>query len=73
METSERKLQTMQVITMNKVTTDFPRIRIKEAVDEIKRDMPSNRKLQNLKLPMEIGGWDMDILIGIEHQALFPR
>ena len=45
METKDGKLQTMQVITMKQVTTDFPRINIQEAVNEIKRDRPSNKKL----------------------------
>ena len=73
METKDGKLQTMQVITMKQVTTDFPRINIQEAVNEIKRDRPSNKKLQNLRLPKEVGGWDTDVLIGIEHQSLFPK
>ena len=72
-ETKDKKLQTMQVITMPQVTTHFPRICITEAVDEIKGDKPSNKKLQNLKLPKEVGGWDTDILMGIEFQSLFPR
>ena len=57
---------------MPQVTTHFPRIDITEAVTEIKLDRPSNKRLQNLRLPKEVGGWDTDILMGIEFQSLFP-
>ena len=72
-ETKDRKLQAMQVITMKQVTSDFPRISITSAVNEIKQDKPSHKKLQNLRLPKEVGGWDTDILMGIEFQSLFPK
>ena len=51
METMDRKLQTIKAIAMKKVTTEFPRINIQQAVNEIKRDKLSNKKLQNLRLP----------------------
>ena len=73
MDRTDGKLQAMQCITLNKVTADFPRVRIHEAVFEIKKDKPSNKRLQGLRLPKEIGGTDTDILLGIKHLAIFPK
>ena len=41
MERTDGRLQAMQVITMTKVTAEFPRISIAEAVNEIKLDKPA--------------------------------
>ena len=73
MERTDGRLQAMQVITMNKVTSEFPRISIHEAVTEIKQDKPTFRKLQNLRLPKEVGGGDTDCLLGIKLQDLYPE
>jgi hypothetical protein len=45
MERRDDRLQAMQVITMERVTADFPRISIDEAVKEIKSDKPSDKRL----------------------------
>jgi hypothetical protein len=73
MERTDGRLQAMQVITMTQVTAEFPRISITKAVNEIKQDKPAFKKLQNLKLPREVGGGDTDCLLGITLQDLYPE
>ena len=73
MERSDGRLQAMHVITMKQVTGEFSRISITEAVNEIKQDKASFKKLQNLKLPKEVGGNDTDCLLGIKLQDIYPK
>ena len=73
MERKDGRLQAMQVITMEQVTGEFPRINIVDAVNEIKQDKLSFKELQNLKLPEEVGGSDTDCLLGIKLQDIYPR
>ena len=73
MERRDDRLQAMQVITMERVTADFPIIRIDGAVKEIKRDKPSVKRLQKLQLPRDVGGGQTDILLGIDNLLVFPK
>ena len=63
--------QTIQGVTVDKITSKFPRIKLKEATAEIKASDPNNRKLQKLRVPDEVGG-DADILLGTLYNAIFP-
>ena len=63
MERTDGRLQAMQVITMDQVTAEFPRISITDAVNEIKQDKPTFKKLHNLKLPKEVSGGNTDCLL----------
>ena len=73
MERIDGRLQTMQVITMERVTADFPRISINGAVKEIKKDKPLDKRLQKLQLPREVGGGQTDVLLGIDNLLVFPK
>ena len=63
--------QTIQGVTMDKITSRFPTIKLTEANSEIKASDPRNKKLQNLRVPDEVGG-ETDILLGTLYNSIFP-
>ena len=63
--------QTIQGVTVDKITSKFPTIKLSEATAEIKASDPKNKALQKLRVPEEVGG-EADILLGTLYNAIFP-
>ena len=63
--------QTIQGVTVDKITSKFPTIKLSEATAEIKASDPKNKTLQKLRVPEEVGG-EADILLGTLYNAIFP-
>ena len=63
--------QTIQGVTVKQITSKFPMIKIKEATLEIKASRPRDKRLQSLRVPLEVGG-ETDILLGTLYNAIFP-
>ena len=63
--------QVLEGLTVNQVTSCFPKVCLDDAIAEIKGDDKQNKLLQNAKVPNQVGG-EVDILIGIKYNALFP-
>ena len=59
-------------IEVEQITTEFPIIDLTEATADLKNSNPHNPKLQTLKPPAMVGG-HVDILLGIQYAAHFPR
>ena len=57
--------QVLQGPSVDKITADFPSLKLSEAETDLKGDKPSNRRLQKLKVPTQAGG-STDILLGIK-------
>ena len=64
--------QVLEGLTVDQVTTEFPIVNLTEAVNAVKTDKPSDKALQNVRLPDEVGG-EVDVLLGIKYNALFPE
>ena len=63
--------QVLEGLSVEKVTTEFPEISIKAAVNEVKSSKPKGTQLQSIKVPDKVGG-NVDILLGIKYNAFFP-
>ena len=61
----------LEGLSVDKVTTEFPKVKLSEAVSAVKASKPCDKILQKVKLPAEVGG-EVDILLGIKYNALFP-
>jgi hypothetical protein len=59
-------------IEVAQITTDFPTIDLSEAAASLKASKPEDAALQDLKPPSMVGG-QVDILLGIQYLAHFPR
>ena len=64
--------QCLEGWTIDKVTDALPFVDLTQAEKELKSTEPENRELQNLQCPPQIGG-EVDILVGILYQNIFPR
>ena len=63
--------QTIQGVTVDKITSKFPTIKLSEAIADIKASKPKYRALQELRVPEEVGG-EADILLGTLYNSIFP-
>ena len=61
----------LEGLSVNKVTSDFPKVDLTQAINAVKSSKPEDKTLQNVKIPSEVGG-EVDILLGIKYNALFP-
>ena len=48
--------QVVPGVAVKKITSEFPMIRVSEAVKEVKADDPGNKELQHLRIPELVGG-----------------
>ena len=64
--------EVIECLTVDRVTSDFPRIDLTEATTAIKASAPQNKVLQNVKAPTLAGG-QVHILLGMKYNALFPE
>ena len=64
--------QTVRGLTMPKVTGDMPQLNLVPAFDQIKAECPSNRRVQNLKVPSVVGG-QIQMILGIKYQSIYPE
>ena len=71
LETSEGRHQLVQGLSVDQVTADFPAIPLQEAIEAVKNGDPSNKLLQDCKIP-PIACTRVDILLGIHYQKMFP-
>ena len=62
---------------MKKITTEFPRYELKEVEEDIRKrafEQSGSALVSKLpKLPSEIDGGDVDILIGCQYLRYFPK
>ena len=58
-------------IEVPRITTDFPMIDLQEATRELKSST-DDRKIQALTVPEQVGG-HVDVLLGIQYSAHFPK
>ena len=65
------KRQVVQGVAVDKITSDFPMVKLGEAEEELKKSDVNNTKLQCLRIPHEAGG-EADVLLGILYKSLFP-
>ena len=61
----------LEGLSVDNVTTEFPKVKLSEAVSAVKASKPCDKLLQKVRLPAEVGG-EVDILLGIKYNALFP-
>ena len=54
-----------------RITSDFPMVDLQEATRELKNST-DNQKVQALTVPKQVGG-HVDVLLGIQHSAHFPK
>ena len=59
-------------LCVSKITSNFPRINLKEATAEIKASVPNNREVQELCVPDFVGG-ECHVLLGIAYNSHFPQ
>ena len=60
-------------LCLDKVTTEFPRFQLKEAMGDIKKEWVKNNKENKLPIvPKSVGG-DTDIMIGVTYLKHFPK
>ncbi|MCP4996265.1 MAG: hypothetical protein GY934_21195, partial [Gammaproteobacteria bacterium] len=64
--------QAVRCVTMDRVTSNFPRYNTEEAVAQVKAEFPDNCELQDCSVPPEIGG-EIDCLLGIKYNFLSPE
>ena len=66
--------QVMVGVCLDKITTTFPLIKTGEAVKEIVKNVPANKKklCSSLKIPEYVGG-EVDILCGILYNSCHPE
>ena len=69
---TDGKKQLIQGLTVPKITSDFPFTNLDTAVKDIKNDNPSNKILQNCRVP-SIAGGSVDMLLGIKFLSVFPK
>ena len=66
------KSQAIQGLSVKRITSDFPMVQLKSAIDDLKKDDPQNTVLQNCRAPPIIGGC-VDMLLGIKYKNIFPE
>ena len=57
---------------MKKVTGDMPSLNLVPAFEKMKAQCRNNKKIQNLEIPKIVGG-EVQMLIGIKYQSIFPK
>ena len=68
---SDKKKQLVKGVTMKQITCDFPIIDTTKAEIEVKAASPTDKLLQNCKLPPRVGG-RVDVLLGIQYTSIHP-
>ena len=68
---ADGRTQLVQGLTVPQVTCEFPVISLKDAVEEVKADKPTNTALQSCRVPPSAGGV-VDVLLGIKYSSIFP-
>ena len=58
-------------IEVPRITPDFPMVDLQEATRELKNST-DNQKITGLTVPKQVGG-HVDVLLGIQHSAHFPK
>ena len=69
---ADGKKQLIQGLTVPQITSDFPFIDLKVAIQHIMQHGPDDSKLQNCRVPESIGG-SVDMLLGIKYVSVFPK
>ena len=65
LDTADGGKQFLESLSVNKVTTDFPLIKVNEAVEDVRKDNANN------KIPSTAGG-TTDLLINITYAKIHP-
>ena len=61
----------LEGLSIERVTSDFPTVQLSEAVKAVKASKLNDKLIQNVKVPDEVGG-EVDLLLGIKYNVLFP-
>jgi len=64
--------QVMEGYSTDRITDALPFVDLRQAEHELKTGLPNNNELQSLQCPDQIGG-DVDVLVGILYQNIFPK
>ena len=68
---ADGSVQLLEGLSVDRVTSDFPRINLTVATKAVKADQPKNKLLQSVIVPDWAGG-HVDFLLGIKYNAFFP-
>ena len=68
---TDGRKQAVQGVTVERITSEFPKVDLREAVVELKASDPANAELQGLKVPYTAGG-EADILFGMQYHSCHP-
>ena len=73
LDRAEGTKQALQgVEALDPITTNFPKVKLTDAIREIKSSDPNNLDLQGLRVPEQVGGDEVDILLGIHYECVHP-
>ena len=67
--------QIIRSLSVAKVTSDMPTLRLKSLLHKIKteyKDNPKAKMIQNMKIPTKLGG-EIDAIIGIQYKNIYPE
>ena len=67
--------QTIRSLSVAKVTSDMPTLRLGKLLAKIKTENTGNpraKMLKNLQVPSKLGG-EIDAIIGIQYKSIYPR
>ena len=68
---SDGACHVLEGLSVDRVTSNFPTVQLSDAVKAVKASKPQDKEIQNVKIPDVVGG-EVDILLGIKYNALFP-
>ena len=72
---NDGSFQPVRSLSVAKVTSDMPTLRLKPLLNKIKSENRGNIKskmLQNLQVPARLGG-EIDAIIGIQYKSIYPE
>ena len=72
LDRADGRKQQLRAVTLDTITGDSPVFNIEEATKELKQDKPDDPAVQNLSVPLCVGG-EVDILIGTLYNLIFPK
>ena len=69
---SDGSLQVIRGLTVPRVTSDMPRMRLESWFEKVRSVETENSKLQDISIPKELGG-HVDMIIGISFNLVHPE
>ena len=72
---NDGSFQPIRSLSVTKVTSDMPTLRLEGLLDKIKEENKGNHRakmIRNLKIPSKLGG-EIDAIIGIQFKSIYPE